>query len=100
MSNKPTNFPNGVRSAQGFTGPVNGAVGGTTPEAGAFTTLTTSGAVTLGDAGADAVQINGTVTILLASIPEYADQATAAAALAPGALFRITTTGALAVALT
>lgn len=39
-------------------------------------------------------------TFTLGDIPEYADQATAAAALSPGQLFRFTTTGALGIALT
>jgi len=39
----------GVITAAGFVGPVNGAVGATTPAAGAFTTLSASGASTLHD---------------------------------------------------
>jgi len=38
---------------------INGTVGATTPNTGAFTTLTTSGNVTLGDASTDTVQVNG-----------------------------------------
>jgi hypothetical protein len=36
------------------------AIGGTTPAAGKFTTLESTGAVTLGDAAADAINVNGT----------------------------------------
>lgn len=53
-------------------------------------TLTVTGAAVL----------NGTITLDIADIPAYADQAAAAAALAPGQLFRFNTTGALGVALT
>jgi hypothetical protein len=38
---------------------INGTVGATTPTTGAFTTLTTSGNVTLGDASTDTVTVNG-----------------------------------------
>lgn len=48
----------------------------------------------------DALTIEALVTIPLAQLPEYADQAAAAAALAPGRLFRFATTGAIGVALT
>ena len=40
---------------------INGSVGATTPNSGAFTTLSATGNVTLGDASADTVTINGTV---------------------------------------
>ena len=40
---------------------INGTVGATTPSTGAFTTLSSTGNTTLGDASADAVTINGTV---------------------------------------
>lgn len=42
----------------------------------------------------------GQLTVLLAALPQYADQAAAAAALPAGRLFRFTTTGAIGVALT
>lgn len=71
MANKPTNFPNGVESAQGFYGPINGT---------------------------DAA-ISGTLTLDLTGIPEYADQAAASAALGAGQVFRVTTTGALGITL-
>ena len=45
-------FNGTVLTATGFAGPLNGAVGGTTPAAGAFTTLSTTGAITVnGSAG-------------------------------------------------
>ena len=44
-------------------GAVNATVGATTPNTGAFTTLTTTGNVTLGDAGTDTVLINGAPSI-------------------------------------
>lgn len=47
-----------------------------------------------------AASLLGAITLDIADIPAYADQATAAAALAPGQLFRFNTTGALGVALT
>lgn len=40
---------------------INGTVGATTPASGAFTTLSATGNVTLGDAAADTVTVNGTV---------------------------------------
>lgn len=40
---------------------IDGTVGATTPASGAFTTLSATGNVTLGDASGDAVTINGTV---------------------------------------
>jgi len=40
---------------------INGTVGATTPASGAFTTLSATGNVTLGDASSDTVTINGTV---------------------------------------
>lgn len=40
---------------------INGTVGATTPASGAFTTLSATGNVTLGDASGDTVTINGTV---------------------------------------
>ncbi len=55
---------NAVTASGGFSGALNGAVGGTTPAAGAFTTLSASGAfsanggATLGDASGDALTIN------------------------------------------
>jgi len=55
---------NAVTASGGFSGALNGAVGGTTPTAGAFTTLSASGAfsanggATLGDASGDALTIN------------------------------------------
>jgi hypothetical protein len=54
------------------------------------TTLTATGAITL----------TGPITIDLTNVPTYADQAAGATALAAGRVFRINTTGALAVALT
>ncbi len=45
-----------------FNGPVNGTVGATTPASGAFTTLSSTGNTTLGDASGDTVTINGTTT--------------------------------------
>ena len=85
MSNKPTNFPNGVESAQGFYGPVNGAVSGAV----AATSLSVSGNAA----------ITGTLTLDLTGIPVYADQTAASAALGPGQVFRVTTTGALGITL-
>lgn len=46
------------------------------------------------------IALTGPITIDLTNVPTYADQAAGAAALAPGRVFRINTTGALAVALT
>jgi hypothetical protein len=40
-----------------FNGPVNGTVGATTPAAGAFTTLSATGNVTLGDASTDTLNV-------------------------------------------
>jgi hypothetical protein len=79
-----------------------------TPTLGAAsgTSLTLSGAlvcngnVDLGNAAADTVTITGNVIIPLASVPSYADQTAAAAALSAGQLFRFDTTGALGIALT
>lgn len=87
-----TNFPNGVESAVGFVGQVTGAVSATTVNA--------TGNVVLGSDETDTLTINAIATIPLAALPSYADQAAAAAALAPGRLFRFDTTGALGVALT
>ena len=42
-----------------ITAAINGAIGATTPNTGAFTTLTTMGNVTLGDAATDTVTVNG-----------------------------------------
>ena len=50
----------------------NAAIGGTTPAAGAFTTLSSSGSATLGDAGTDTHTING----LAVAIKTYAGAAT------------------------
>lgn len=47
-----------------FNGPVNGTVGATTPASGAFTTLSSTGNTTLGDASGDTVTINGTTTFV------------------------------------
>lgn len=55
-----------------------------------ITDLTATGTITL----------TGPITIDLTNVPTYADQATAAAALAPGRMFKTTTTGVLGVALT
>ena len=44
-------------------GTINGTIGATTPSTGAFTTLSSTGNTTLGDAEADTVTINGTPTI-------------------------------------
>lgn len=44
--------------------------------------------------------VNGTITVDLTNVPAYADQTAGAAALDAGRVFRINTTGALAVALT
>jgi hypothetical protein len=55
---------NAVTASGGFSGALNGAIGGTTPAAGAFTSLSASGAfsanggTTLGDASGDALTIN------------------------------------------
>jgi hypothetical protein len=51
--------PVGVGGALSAAGGYNGTVGATTPNTGAFTTLTTSGNVTLGDAATDTVTVNG-----------------------------------------
>lgn len=87
-----TNFPNGVESEVGFVGPVTGSV-----EA---TTINATGNVVLGSNETDTLTINAIATIPLAALPEYADQAAAATALAAGRLFRFATTGAIGVALT
>lgn len=44
--------------------------------------------------------LSGILSVNLTNIPEYADQAAGAAALAAGRVFRVATTGALHVALT
>ena len=62
---------------------INGTIGATTPNTGAFTTLSATGNVTLGDASADTVTINGTVA---AGVVVSGSTATDA--------FRITQTGA------
>lgn len=94
-----TNFPNGVESAVGFHGPINGAIGATTPAAATVTTLSVSGNATIGSDQSDTVTINALATIPLAALPEYADQTAASAALTAGRLFRFATTGAIGVAL-
>lgn len=94
-----TNFPNGVESAVGFYGPINGAVGGTTPAAATVTNLTVNGNGVIGSDQSDTLTINALTTIPLAALPEYADQAAASAALSAGRLFRFATTGAIGVAL-
>jgi hypothetical protein len=53
----------GSLTAAGLSGPHNGTVGATTPSTGAFTTLTTTGNVTLGDAGTDTILMNGAPSI-------------------------------------
>lgn len=90
-----TNFPGGVQSAVGFYGPMFGAVTGAVTA----TTLAVSGNSTIGDTNTDTVTITALMTLPLASVPSYADQAAASAALAAGRLFRFDTTGALGVAL-
>lgn len=47
-----------ITANTGFSGALNGTVGATTPATGAFTTLTATGNVTLGDASGDSVTIN------------------------------------------
>lgn len=68
-----TNFTNlnaGLTTAAAITGGTisgvtinNSGIGATTPSTGAFTTLSTTGAVTLGDASDDTVRINGSLGI-------------------------------------
>jgi hypothetical protein len=62
-------FQQGTNS-DSFNGPTNGAhngsVGATTPAAGTFTTLSATGNVTLGDASADTVTVNGTTNFVAA----------------------------------
>ena len=48
-----------VLTSSGFAGPLNGTVGATTANTGAFTTLSATGNVTLGDATTDTVTVNG-----------------------------------------
>lgn len=86
-----TNFPNGVESAVGFFGPIEGAA--------TVTTLDVSGNAVIGSDQSDTVTINALATIPLAALPEYADQTAASAALTAGRLFRFATTGAIGVAL-
>jgi hypothetical protein len=74
-------FAQAITATGGLNGAVNGAVGGVTPAAGAFTTLTASGAVTLngavtlGDAAGDVITSTGVFgianggTIVQASTP-------------------------------
>jgi hypothetical protein len=62
---------------------INGTVGATTPSTGAFTTLSATGNVTLGDASADTVTINGTIQLGVVLSGSTASDA-----------FRITQTGA------
>lgn len=95
-----TDFPNGVESAVGFVGPVDGALGATTPAPATVTNLTANGNAVLGSDQSDTLTINALTTIPLAALPEYADQAAAATALTAGRLFRFATTGAIGVALT
>lgn len=45
---------------------INGTVGATTPNTGAFTTLSTTGNITLGDASADTLTVNATPTFNVA----------------------------------
>lgn len=81
-----------------FVAPVLGAATGTSLVLSGD--LTVNGVTNLGNAAGDTVTITGSVVIPLASVPSYADQAAAAAALDPGQLFRFDTTGALGIALT
>ena len=50
-----------------FNGPHNGTVGATTPASGAFTTLSATGNVTLGDSSSDTATINATATFAQAA---------------------------------
>lgn len=52
-----TNFPNGLISAAGFTGPTNGALGSTTPAAGVFTTAQANTSLKVAAAGTALTQI-------------------------------------------
>ena len=56
------NFAAGAITATAFSGPLNGSVGAGTPSSGAFTTLTSSGNTTIGDASGDALTVNATPT--------------------------------------
>ena len=48
-----------ITANTGFAGPLNGTVGATTPAAGTFTTLSSTGNTTIGDAAADTITVNG-----------------------------------------
>jgi hypothetical protein len=52
-----------VLTSSGFAGPLNGTVGATTANTGAFTTLSATGNVTLGDATTDTVTVNGYMAV-------------------------------------
>jgi hypothetical protein len=54
------------------------AIGATTPNTGAFTTLSATGNVTLGDASADTVTVNGTTTFNASPIISVTDNTNAA----------------------
>lgn len=56
----------GTVTATAFAGALNGTVGATTPSTGAFTTLTTTGNVTIGDASTDTLTVNATPTFNVA----------------------------------
>jgi hypothetical protein len=57
---------------------INGTVGATTPATGAFTTLGATGNVTLGDASADTVTVNGTTTFNASPVISVTDNTNAA----------------------
>jgi hypothetical protein len=57
---------------------INGTVGATTASTGAFTTLGATGNVTLGDASADTVTVNGTTTFNASPIISVTDNTNAA----------------------
>ena len=56
----------------------NGPVGSTTPAAGAFTTLSSTGNTTLGDASTDTVTVNGTATFNASPVISVTDNTNAA----------------------
>lgn len=64
---------------QGTVLPSPGPIGSTTPSTGAFTTLSTTGNVTLGDASTDTVTVNGCIGVGIAANPAIGLQVYSAA---------------------
>lgn len=60
------NFAAGTITATAFSGALNGSVGATTPSTGAFTSLSSTGNTTLGDAAGDTLTVNATPTFNVA----------------------------------